>query len=572
MDIGVVIEEWLSDAEETVRNEGRRALLFPLLLLAVCGVAGAAQETEVDEGQTLLESLSRDRAAILELEAEVDKAKGEDLRVVEKRLRDLRIEVLQEFEALVDFVTKQEKAGVEAAQERRLAEEMLGDALPRIQELEDEIRAELQQLRAGRESTDSADLLDLEATIAEDDRGVDLLLEILYDVVDWKEQLGLDPTTEQAYLVERTTERSERLRARIELALEERDELRDRRGDDPEDSELQDRFRAAESRLQNGTKSLSNVVDVRKGLDLPTAKYRELLIRATGQVTTDVLNKDVALTLLDTLAKKVGAWWKDHGPGLLFNLFLFLLILFASRILAGLARRVARRSLASARVNVSKLLGDTVVRFVFNVVLLLGFLIGLSQLGISLGPLLAGLGVAGFIIGFALQDTLGNFASGMMILLYRPFDVGDQVEAAGVSGNVRSMSLVSTTILTFDHQTIIVPNNKIWGDVIKNVTAQKKRRVDMVFGISYSDEIPKAESLLKAILDEHDKVLDDPVPLVRLHKLGDYSVDFVVRPWVLTEDYWVVYWDVTREVKMCFDREGISIPFPQHDVHMNPNG
>jgi small conductance mechanosensitive channel len=563
-----------------VRNERQRWLLFPLLLLAVCGFAGAAQEppadeaqkTELDEGQALVQAIARSRAETAELQAEVDKAEGEDLRVAEKRLRDQRIESLREFETLVEYVTKQEKSGVEVAEERELAEETLDTALPGIQGLEDEIRADLQQLRAARESTDPADLLDLEAEISADALGVDLLLEVLFDVVEWKERLGLDPAAERAYLVDRTTERAERLSARVELGLEEAADLHGRSADDPDDTQLQDQLRAVDARLANGTESLSNVIDVRKGLDLPSAEYRELLIRATGKVTTDVLNTDVALSLLDTMAHRVGAWWKDNGPALLFNLFLFLLILFLFWVLAGVARRVAKRSLASARVNVSRLLADTVIRFVYNAVLVLGLLIGLSQMGVSLAPLLAGLGVLGFIVGFALQDTLGNFASGMMILLYRPFDVGDQVEVAGISGNVRSMSLVSTTILTFDHQTIIVPNNKVWGDVIKNVTAQRKRRVDMVFGISYDDDIPKAESLLKAILDEHDKVVDDPPPMIRLHELGASSVDFIVRPWALTDDYWEVYWDVTREVKMRFDREGISIPFPQRDVHMHSAG
>jgi len=193
--------------------------------------------------------------------------------------------------------------------------------------------------------------------------------------------------------------------------------------------------------------------------------------------------------------------------------------------------------------------------------------VALSQLGIALGPLLAGLGIAGFIIGFALQEVLGNFAAGVMILVYRPYDVGDLIEAAGVSGKVDEMSMVSTTIMTIDNQTLVVPNGKIWGDVIKNVTAQRIRRVDMVFGVSYGDDIPKTEKVLADILREHPKVLADPEPVVRLHKLNDSSIDFVVRPWVLTDDYWEVYWDITREVKMRFDREGISIPFPQRDVH-----
>ena len=153
---------------------------------------------------------------------------------------------------------------------------------------------------------------------------------------------------------------------------------------------------------------------------------------------------------------------------------------------------------------------------------------------------LAGLGVVGFIVGFALQDTLGNFAAGMMILLYRPYDVGDAVEVGGVSGKVRDMSIVNTTILTFDNQTLVVPNSKIWGDVIKNITAQKMRRVDMTFGIGYDDDIAKAENVLQDIISKHDKVLDDPAPVVKLHNLGESSVDFIVLPWAKTEDYWDV--------------------------------
>ena len=172
-------------------------------------------------------------------------------------------------------------------------------------------------------------------------------------------------------------------------------------------------------------------------------------------------------------------------------------------------------------------------------------------------------------MGFALQDTLGNFAAGGMILFYRPYDVDDFVEVAGATGLVRKMTLVSTTINTFDNQTLIIPNSKIWGDVIKNVTAQRTRRVDLEFGISYGDDIDEAERVLKEIVESHDKVLTDPAPNVRLHKLCDSSVNFVVRPWTKTPDYWEVYWDITREVKVRFDREGISIPFPQRDVHIH---
>jgi small conductance mechanosensitive channel len=215
------------------------------------------------------------------------------------------------------------------------------------------------------------------------------------------------------------------------------------------------------------------------------------------------------------------------------------------------------------------LLRRTLISMAFNGVLALAVVVALWQLGISLGPMLAGLGVVGFIVGFAMQDSLANFAAGMMILIYRPYDVGDQVEVAGVLGKVQNMSMVSTTVLTLDNQKLMLPNAKIWGDVIKNVTDQDVRRVDMTFGISYGDDIARAEAVLEDILKSHEKVLASPEPVVRLHKLGDSSVDFVVRPWVKTEDYWDVYWDVTRSVKLRFDAAGISIPFPQRDVHVH---
>jgi small conductance mechanosensitive channel len=163
-----------------------------------------------------------------------------------------------------------------------------------------------------------------------------------------------------------------------------------------------------------------------------------------------------------------------------------------------------------------------------------------------------------FIVGFALQGILGNFASGIMILIYRPFDVDDLIDVGGIFGKVEKMSLVSTSLLTLDNQLFIVPNSKIWGDVIKNETAQKIRRIDMVFGVSYSDNIPKVESILKEIVESHPLVLDSPSPVIHLHKLNESSVDFVVRPWVKVNNYWEVYWDITRAVKLRFDEEGIT--------------
>jgi small conductance mechanosensitive channel len=313
--------------------------------------------------------------------------------------------------------------------------------------------------------------------------------------------------------------------------------------------------------------NLSLVVDLLDRLQIDTADYTAVLLQHQGGISVNLFQSGVIDQLLTDWYSRAKTSAADNAPDLILNLLIFLFVIFVFRYLSGLTRRVVRASCERSSLNLSVLLKDILVSASGGTVMILGFLMALSQIGISLGPMLAGLGVAGFIVGFALQDTLGNFAAGAMILIYRPYDVDDFVEVTGASGLVKKMNLVSTTITTFDNQTLVIPNSKIWGDVIKNVTAQKLRRVDLEFGIGYNDDIEKTERVLADILDSHDMILKSPEPLIKVHTLGESSVNFIVRPWTKTEDYWNVYWDLTREVKLRFDREGISIPFPQRDIH-----
>ncbi|MGD9876749.1 mechanosensitive ion channel family protein [Desulfococcus sp.] len=257
---------------------------------------------------------------------------------------------------------------------------------------------------------------------------------------------------------------------------------------------------------------------------------------------------------------------KEGGIRWIFNIVKFILILLAFMIIANIVGAMARKSLT--RASLSALLKDFIVNTTQKVVFILGLIIALSMLEVNIGPLLAGLGVIGFVVGFALQNTLSNFAAGFMILLYRPYDIGNFVTAGGVTGTVDSMNLVSTTIKTPDNQSLIVPNGQIWGDVITNVTGNATRRVDLVFGIGYDDDIAKAQKVLEDIVDGHNLVLKNPAYVIKVHELADSSVNFICRPWVRTGDYWTVYWDITRAVKERFDAEGIGIPYPQRDVHV----
>ena len=257
----------------------------------------------------------------------------------------------------------------------------------------------------------------------------------------------------------------------------------------------------------------------------------------------------------------------EGGRRWIRNLAIFLGTVIAFWMVAAVLGKAAHKLLGASR-NATALMQEFMAKSVRRVVFAVGVIVGLSALEVDIGPLLALIGAAGFVVAFALQDTLGNFASGIMILLYRPFDVGDLVDIAGVTGKVATLNLVSVTINTLDNKVVVVPNNAVWGNVITNATGSSERRVDMLFGIGYGDDIEKAQRLLEQTLESHPLVLSNPEPIVRLHELGDSSVNFVCRPWTKTDDYWTVYWDVTRAVKEAFDANGVSIPFPQRDLHL----
>ncbi len=294
------------------------------------------------------------------------------------------------------------------------------------------------------------------------------------------------------------------------------------------------------------------------------AEYR-LYANAVSGAQIDIADSSTALMAIT-------AWMKSDEGGLLLliNLIKFAVAMIVVFFLANLTGKLADRLTASDKVSV---LLENFVRVVSRrIVLFIGFIVSLSILGINVGPVLALIGAAGLVVGLALQGTLSNFASGVLILIYRPYDVGDFISAGGISGKVDSMTLLSTTIKTPDNQHIVIPNNSVWGDAITNVTGSDTRRVDMVFGIAYDEDYKAAKEVLKSIITNHPMVLEEPAPNIRLHQLADSSVNLICRPWVKTADYWDVFWDVHEAVKTEFDAKGISIPFPQQDVHLYPAG
>jgi small conductance mechanosensitive channel len=242
-------------------------------------------------------------------------------------------------------------------------------------------------------------------------------------------------------------------------------------------------------------------------------------------------------------------------------------ILVLGRIAAGIARGVVRRLLRKGNVD------ETLVSFITSLtyVGVMAFVViaAISRLGVQTASFVAVLGAAGLAVGLALQGSLANFAAGVLMIVFKPFKVGDFISAGGVTGGVEAIGIFTTELKSPDNKKIIVPNAKVTSDSITNFSANDQRRVDMVAGVGYGDDLAKVRTVLEGILSEDERILKDPAPTIGVLELADSSVNFAVRPWVNTADYWDVYFATQEKIKQRFDAEGISIPFPQQDVYLH---
>jgi len=265
---------------------------------------------------------------------------------------------------------------------------------------------------------------------------------------------------------------------------------------------------------------------------------------------------------MEGMVAKLQVWSGVFG----LKILTAILIVVVGRWVARFIRNTTEKMMTRSKVDAA------LVSFVGNLIYvsLLTFVIlaALAQLGIQTTSFIAVIGAAGLAVGLALQGSLANFAAGVLMLIFRPFGVGDFIEGGGVTGIVEEIQIFTTQLRTPDNKTIIVPNAKITGDNITNYTKKENRRVDLVIGVSYQDDIENVKAVVADVLNGDERVLKDPAPTIAVLELGDSSVNFAVRPWVKTDDYWGVYFDTTEKIKKRFDAEGISIPFPQRDVHL----
>ena len=257
---------------------------------------------------------------------------------------------------------------------------------------------------------------------------------------------------------------------------------------------------------------------------------------------------------------------KTQGVDLAINVAIAIVIFYVGKLVVGLLVRGMRKVMR--RQEVDKTLETFVSNLVRMVLMVVVIIAAIGQIGIQTTSFIAIFGAAGLAVGLALQGSLSNFASGVLIVMFRPYKVGDFVEAAGIAGVVEQVQILTTVLRTGDNKQIIVPNGQIMDSIITNYSAKETRRVDMVVGVSYDDDLDKVRATIEELIAADERILSDPAPTIAVSELADSSVNFVVRPWVNTADYWGVMFDLTEAIKKRFDKEGISFPFPQQDVHL----
>jgi small conductance mechanosensitive channel len=499
-----------------------------------------------------------------------DRATGSERDVLEEQLWQRHLEVQTGLVAAATRLDALKRQGVIAPPARRMLDAALQTGWPRyVAQLE---RRTL-RFQAMSEEIDSASGGQRLANEAQITTFIERTARMYQDVVDAMltlERLGVDVARQRAWVTERLTVAAGQTGARLTVLGRQVALATARVQRAPDDAAARVELDALDLGMNRSVATYEAEIALLSRLGRDVTPLQVKLVLVTGKLTSAALQPRVLAGLLryaqqhlfETLAVRLPRW--------LFQGLLLLVIFVAFRLLANAMKRAVRKVVQKA--DLSQLMRDTLASWSSRLVMVVGLLVLLRQVGFQVGPMLAGFGIAGVVLGFALQDTLSNFASGAMILAYQPFDVGDTIEAGGVLGNVRKMSLVSTTILTFDNQTVIVPNRKLWGDVIRNLTAQGTRRVDLTFAVGYGSDVEQVERVLGEIVQRDPRVLAEPAPLVKLHQLADSSMNFAVRVWVRQEHYWDVYWDTTRAVKLAFDRERIEIPFPQRELHVNLPG
>lgn len=522
------------------------------------------------ETEALIEDLKAKSKDAREKFAIVKKTSGEKRSLAGTQVLEIENGIRKSIDTLIANIETLESQGIDISNHLKSTKKFTAEQSRSILEEIKYIKVRMEALEDGRDKVEPGEMFLLEQQLNHAQSISDQLLKALLENTERMKLVDLDASKELDYIKKELQDLAINTSTRVKINTEKIKNLKRgiEKAGEKQGLDLVGELNALEERKAGLVASLRSTIKLMKQLELETSEYSLQLIRSVGQIDESLLDKKVVVSLLEQWVEGAKDWLVENGPNFLVTVFTVILILFVFKLLALLSERLVHKALASSKAKISKLLREFFENMVSKLVMVIGVLVALAHVGVQIGPLLAGLGIVGFIVGFALQDTLSNFASGIMILIYKPFDIGDIIEAAGQKGTVSNMTLVSTTVLTFDNQILIIPNNKIWGDIIKNVTSQENRRVDFEFYVNKDADIDQVEGILNEIIQQHQLVLADPEPVVKLHRIEKQSLEFIARPWVKTADYWQVYWDITRAVKQRFDENAIPQPVPKQDVQL----
>ncbi len=488
-----------------------------------------------------------------------------------------RVLVVEQFaqmqrtlETLADLMNRASPDSLPADSIRTYLRGYIGDHLDLIDRSVESIARDYEQLRRERSTATAQEIGPLESQIRDARVWADTLIryqELALTASDAL-QLGMEDRWES--FEHRLHNFAETTTGRLQLAAAEKDELEEQidvaeRTESPESeiSGLRLRLAALETRMEATAGNMSTVSEALERRGFETSAYQETLIRTTGEVTGEVLDWQVLVRLSRSFAADTWRFLRHNAGTVFVRLLIVVFFILLFRITFGLLWRLVQ---AVRLVRGSRLVRDLVGRTLRPVASLIGLIAGLTFIGVQTTTLLAGLGVAGLVVGFALQDSISNLFAGFAILASRPYDVDDVVEVAGVVGRVRAMGLWNTTIVKFDARRLIIPNRNIWGSNIENRSAEVNRRVEAVARIGFDTDLQAAIGVLEQLLRDDPRVLEDPAPRVWVTDLDESWVEVKLWGWVKTEDWWSLYSNLRRLVRLKLAEEGIEVPVPRRDL------
>jgi small conductance mechanosensitive channel len=571
-----------------VRGRFFQMLWVLVSLVAVAAIGSpVAQETSEEQNaapaDTIPPDLARARELMNNLEASLDsilvfedKLKGKDReaqKVLNVQGRRYAEKLQEDQPKLLDIIPKLDPDGIPAEDIKRRFKEFLVAESDLYDRVYDKWSREIDNLRDLRTSAATEELGDIEAQINTSRDRLDDLLTAKINTLTTADSLGLTTGEEWDRLESLMTNRAENLVGRLQIAANERNQLQTKirdaeRAGAPEAQMAADRTRLqyANRRVEGIAKSLGRKVDLLAKRGVNVTQYRQFIIQTTGKVTEKVLDPRVLVGLVYDFLKNSWKWIKDNGAAFLVKLLIILAFIFSFRLVFRLGWRLVR---LLGLAKLSRLMADLVNRMINPFANITGLFAGLWFLGVNPTTLLAGVGVLSVIIGLALQDSLSNLAAGFFILLTRPYDVDDIITVSGgVIGTVRAMGLANTTVVTFDNRRLLVPNRKIWGEVIENRSAEAVRRVEIKVRIGYAEDVDRALEIIRDLLTHNERVLSRPEPLIFVSDLANSWIEIDVRPWTRNADWWPLLTELPRLVRLRFAEEGIEIPIPQTEITM----